>query len=204
MKISTKITLILALVGVIFIGLQALRIKSLTGERDSYRSNTNALLGEVEHYRTKDSLNAAKAEVLSLKLSEMERYRAEDMKTIESLRIKTKELEQITTMQMQTIANIKGEVRDRIVYRDKIIRDTVKALNVSDEWIDLHGVIFDDGIFDGTLEVRDSLTIVETVQRKRFLGFLWRTKRIKSREVDVVNKNPYSQIVGLETIRIEQ
>lgn len=204
MKTSAKITLILAIVGVSFIGLQALRIKSLTGERDRYRSNTNALLGEVEHYRTSDSLNAAKAEVLSLKLSEMERYRAEDIKTIESLRIKTKELEQITTMQMQTIANIKGEVRDSIVYRDKIIRDTVKALDVSDEWIDLHGVIYDDGIFDGTLEVRDSLTIVETVHRKRFLGFLWRTKRIKSREVDVVNKNPYSQIVGLETIRIEQ
>lgn len=204
MKTSAKITFILAIVGVIFIGLQALRIKSLTGERDRYRSNTNALLGEVERYRTSDSLNAAKAEVLSLKLSELERYRAEDMKTIESLRIKAKELEQITTMQMQTIANIKGEVRDSIVYRDKIIRDTVKALDVSDEWIDLHGVIYDDGIFDGTLEVRDSLTIVETVQRKRFLGFLWRTKRIKSREVDVVNKNPYSQIVGLETIRIEQ
>jgi hypothetical protein len=204
MKTSAKITLILAIVGVVFIGLQALRIKSLTGERDRYRSNTNALLGEVERYRTSDSLNAAKAEVLSLKISEMERYRAEDMKTIESLRIKTKELEQITTMQMQTIANIKGEVRDSIVYRDKIIRDTVKALDVSDEWIDLHGVIYDDGIFDGTLEVRDSLTIVETVQRKRFLGFLWHTKRIKSREVDVVNKNPYSQIVGLETIRIEQ
>lgn len=204
MKTSTKITLILAVVGVVFIGLQAMRIKSLTGERDRYRSNTNALLGEVERYRTSDSLNAVKAEVLSLKLSEMERYRAEDMKTIESLRIKTKELEQITTMQMQTIANIKGEVRDSIVYRDKIIRDTVKALDVSDEWIVLHGVIYDDGIFDGTLEVRDSLTIVETVKRKRFLGFLWRTKRIKSREVDVVNKNPYSQIVGLETIRIEQ
>lgn len=204
MKMSTKITLILAVVGVIFIGLQALRIKSLTGERDRYRSNTNALLGEVERYRTSDSLNAVKTEVLSLKLSELERYRAEDMKTIESLRIKTKELEQITTMQMQTIAKIKGEVRDSIVYRDKIIRDTVKALDVSDEWIDLHGVIYDDGIFDGTLEVRDSLTIVETVKRKRFLGFLWRTKRIKSREVDVVNKNPYSQIVGLETIRMEQ
>jgi hypothetical protein len=90
------------------------------------------------------------------------------------------------------------------VYRDKIIRDTVKALNVSDEWIDLHGVIYDDGEFDGTLEVRDSLAIVETVQRKRFLGFLWRTKRIKSREVDVVSKNPYSQIVGLESITIKQ
>lgn len=179
-------------------------ISILREDLSRYKQNTTVLMQDIEQYRTSDSLNAAKVGVLSLKLSEMEDLRAEDIKTIESLKIKKRELEQITTMQMQTIANIKGEVRDSIVYRDKIIRDTVKALNVSDEWIDLHGVIYDDGVFDGTLEVRDSLTIVETVQHKRFLGFLWRTKRIKSREVDVVNKNPYSQIVGLESITIEQ
>lgn len=203
-------TKLLAIAAIVLIALSAMLYISIKNNRqlradvERYVCNTSILMQDVERYRTSDSLNAAKVGVLSLKLSEMEDLRAEDIKTIESLKIKKKELEQITTMQMQTIANIKGEVRDSIVYRDKIIRDTVKALNVSDEWIDLHGVIYDDGIFDGTLEVRDSLTIVETVQRKRFLGFLWRTKRIKSREVDVVNKNPYSQIVGLESVIIEQ
>lgn len=202
MKISTKITLILAVVGVIFIGLQAMRIKSLTGERDRYRSNTNALLGEVERYRTRDSLNAVKAEVLSLKLSEMERYRAEDIKTIESLKIRKRDLEQVTTMQMQTIAELRGTVADTVVMVREV-HDTVQVLHVSDEWIDLHGII-NRGVFDGTLEVRDSLLIAETVERARFLGFLWRTKRIKSRQIDVTNKNPYSTIVGVESIIIEQ
>lgn len=202
MKISTKITLILALVGVIFIVMQALRIKSLTGERDRYRSNTTALLRDVEHYRTQDSLNAVKTEVLSLKLSEMERYRAEDMKTIESLKIRKKDLEQVTTMQMQTIAELRGTVADTVVMVREV-RDTVQVLHVSDEWIDLHGIVA-DGAFDGTLEVRDSLLIAETVKRARFLGFLWRTKRIKSREVDVMNKNPYTEIMGIESIIIEQ
>lgn len=203
-------TKLLAIAAVVLIVLSAMLYISIKNNRqlradvERYASNTSILMQDIERYRTSDSLNAAKVGVLSLKLSEMEDLRAEDIKTIESLKIKKKELEQITTMQMRTIANIKGEVRDSVVYRDKIIRDTVKALNVSDDWIDLHGVIYDDGIFDGTLEVMDSLTIVETVQRKRFLGFLWRTKRIKSREVDVVNKNPYSQIVGLESITIEQ
>ena len=95
MKTSTKITLILALVGVVFIGLQSMRIKSLTGERDRYRSNTTALLRDVERYRTSDSLNAVKTEVLSLKLSEMERYRAEVLKTIESLKIRKNDLEKL-------------------------------------------------------------------------------------------------------------
>ena len=202
MRISKKITLILAIVGVIFIGLQALRIKSLTGERDRYRSNTTALLRDVEHYRTSDSLNAVKTEVLSLKLSEMERYRAEDLKTIESLKLRKKDLEQITSVQMQTIADLRGTVADTVVMVQEV-RDTVQVLHVSDEWIDLHGIVA-DGAFDGTLEVRDSIYIVESVQRARFLGFLWRTKRIKSREVDVMNKNPYTEIIGIESIIIEQ
>lgn len=202
MKTSTKITLILALVGVIFIGLQSMRIKSLTGERDRYRSNTTALLRDVERYRTSDSLNAVKTEVLSLKLSEMERYRAEDLKTIESLKLSKKDLEQVTTMQMQTIVALRGTVADTVVMVREV-RDTVQVLHVSDEWIDLHGVVA-DGAFDGTLEVRDSLLIAETVKRARFLGFLWRTKRVKSREVDVMNKNPYTEIKGIESIIIEQ
>lgn len=202
MKTSTKITLILALVGVIFIGLQAMRIKSLTGERDRYRSNTTALLRDVEHYRTSDSLNAVKTEVLSLKLSEMERYRAEDLKTIESLKLRKKDLEQITSVQMQTIAELHGTVADTVVMVREV-HDTVQVLHVSDKWIDLHGIVA-DGAFDGTLEVRDSLLIAETVKRARFLGFLWRTKRIKSREVDVMNKNPYTEIMGIESIIIEQ
>lgn len=202
MKLSTKITLILAAVSMIFIGLQALRIKSLTGERDRYRNNTTALLSEVERYRTSDSLNAVKAEVLSLKLSELERYRAEDVKVLESLKIRKKDLEQVTTMQMQTIAELRGTVADTVVMI-KEVRDTVEVLHVSDEWINLHGIIR-DGNFDGTLEVRDSLLIAETVERARFLGFLWRTKRVKSRQIDVTNKNPYSTIVGVESIVIEK
>ena len=202
MTTKTKIVIIFALAAMAMIGLQALHINHLNEERDRYRSNTTALLRDVERYRTSDSLNAVKTEVLSLKLSEMEQYRAEDLKTIESLKLRKKDLEQVTTMQMQTIADLRGTVADTVVMVREV-RDTVQVLHVSDEWIDLHGYVA-DGAFDGTLEVRDSIYIVESVQRARFLGFLWRTKRIKSREVDVMNKNPYTEIMGIESIIIEQ
>lgn len=179
-------------------------ISVLTSETNRYKENTKTLMQDVGRYRTSDSLNAVKVSTLTLELREMESYRAKDMQLIESLQVKKRELERITSMQMQTIANIKGQVKDSIVYRDKIIRDTIKALSVSDEWIDLHGVVYDDGAFDGTLEVRDSLTVVETVRYRRFLGFLWKTKRVKHRTVDVVNKCPYTHITGLESIVIEQ
>lgn len=179
-------------------------ISVLKSEANRYKENTKTLMQDVGRYRTSDSLNAVKVSTLTLELREMESYRAKDMQLIESLQVKKRELERITSMQMQTIANIKGQVKDSIIYRDKIIRDTIKALSISDEWLDLHGVVYDDGVFDGTLEVRDSLTVVETVRYRRFLGFLWKTKRVKHRTVDVVNKCPYTQITGLESIVIEQ
>lgn len=179
-------------------------ISILKSEANRYKENTKTLMQDVGRYRTSDSLNAVKVSTLTLELKELESYRAKDMQLIESLRVKKRELERITSMQMQTIANIKGQVKDSIIYRDKIVKDTIKALSVSDEWIDLHGVVYDDGVFDGTLEVRDSLTVVETVRYRRFLGFLWKTKRVKYRTVDVVNKCPYTQITGLESIVIEQ
>lgn len=179
-------------------------ISILKSEANRYKENTKTLMQDVGRYRTSDSLNAVKVSTLTLELRELESYRAKDMQLIESLQVKKRELERITSMQMQTIANIKGQVKDSIIYRDIIIRDTIKALSVSDEWIDLHGEIYNDGSFSGTLEVRDSLTVVETVRYRRFLGFLWKTKRVKHRTVDVVNKCPYTQITGLESIVIEQ
>ena len=179
-------------------------ISILKSEANRYKENTKTLMQDVGRYRTSDSLNAVKVSTLTLELRELESYRAKDMQLIESLQVKKRELERITSMQMQTIANIKGQVKDSIIYRDKIVKDTIKALSVSDEWIDLHGVVYDDGVFDGTLEVRDSLTVVETVRYRRFLGFLWKTKRVKHRAVDVVNKCPYTHITGLESIVIEQ
>lgn len=179
-------------------------ISVLKSEANRYKENTKTLMQDVGRYRTSDSLNAVKVSTLTLELREMESYRAKDMQLIESLQVKKRELERITSMQMQTIANIKGQVKDSIIYRDKIIRDTIKALSISDEWIDLRGEIYNDGSFNGTLEVRDSLTVVETVRYRRFLGFLWKTKRVKHRTVDVVNKCPYTQITGLESIVIEQ
>lgn len=201
MGLKTKIIISVATVMLALIWLQALRINKLTEERDRFESNTSALLSAVTMWRTKDSLNVAKAEVLSLRLAEMERYRAEDLKTIESLKIRKRDLEQITTIQSKTIAELRGKVRDTIViYRE--VRDTMQTLHISDKWIDLHGII-NSGSFDGTLEVRDSLIIVESVERERFLGFLWHTKRIKKRFVDVTNKNPYTTIVGVESIQID-
>lgn len=182
---------------------QHAKIKRLTEERDRYRSNTEILLQNVETYQTKDSLNAAKVGVLELKLSEFEKYRTSDAELIKTLRTKNRDLEAVTTTQMETIAKLRGTVRDSIVY---LPGDTVvlRCVDISDPWFSLKGCTTPDGEFTGTFINRDSILIAETVQYRRFLGFLWKTKKIKSREIDIISRNPHTKIIGVEYIEIEK
>lgn len=182
---------------------QHAKIKRLTEERDRYQSNTEILLQNVETYQTKDSLNAAKVGVLGLKLSEFEKYRTSDAELIKTLQTKNRDLEAVTTAQMKTIIELRGTVRDSIVY---LPGDTVvlRCVDISDPWFSLKGCTTPDGEFTGTFINRDSILIAETVQYRRFLGFLWKTKKIKSREIDIISRNPHTKIIGVEYIEIEK
>lgn len=183
---------------------QQSRIKSLTAERDKYRSNTETLLQDVRTYQTKDSLNAAKVGNLELKLSEYKKYRADDAALIKSLQTKNRDLEAVTTAQMETINELRGTVRDSIVYLPgDTVTTVVRCIEYSDKWVDFDGCIINN-TFSGKIITRDSLLIAETVQYKRFWGFLWKTKKVKNREIDVVSKNPATQILGVEFVTIEK
>lgn len=195
----------LAVSAVVTIWVQRSRINTLTGERDKYRTNTETLLQEVSRYQTKDSLNAAKVGVLELKLSEFEKYRASDAELIKTLQTKNRDLERVTTTQMETINELRATVRDSVVYLPGDTVTTIfRCVDIVEPYFELHGCATPDGQFTGTHINRDSLLIVETVQYKRWLGFLWKTNKIKNRQIDVVSKNPATKILGVEFITIEK
>lgn len=194
----------LAVAAVVTIWVQRSRINTLTGERDKYRTNTETLLQEVSRYQTKDSLNAAKVGGLELKLSEFKKYRADDAALIKSLQTKNRDLQRVTTAQMETINELQANVRDSIVYLPgDTVTTVLRCIEYSDKWVDFDGCIINN-TFSGKIITRDSLLITESVQYKRWLGFLWKTKRIKNREFDIVSKNPNSKITGFEVITIEK
>lgn len=183
---------------------QQSRIKRLTDERDKYRSNTETLLQDVRTYQTKDSLNAAKVGNLELKLSEYKKYRADDAALIKSLQTKNRDLQRVTTAQMETINELRANVRDSIVYLPgDTVTTVLRCIEYSDKWVDLDGCIINN-TFSGKIITRDSLLIAETVQYKRWLGFLWKTNKIKNRQIDVVSKNPATRILGVEFVTIEK
>ena len=184
---------------------QHVKIKRLTEERDRYRSNTEILLQDVRTYQTKDSLNAAKVGNLELSLAEYKKYRADDLALIKTLQTKNRDLERVTTTQMETINELRATVRDSVVYLPgDTVTTILRCVDIVEPWFELHGCATPDGQFTGVHINRDSLLIVETVQYKRWLGFLWKTKKIKNRQIDVVSKNPATKILGVEFVTIEK
>lgn len=184
---------------------QHVKIKRLTEERDRYRSNTEILLQDVKTYQTKDSLNAIKVGNLELSLAEYKKYQADDLALIKTLQAKNRDLERVTTTQMETINELRATVRDSVVYLPgDTVTTILRCVDIVEPYFELHGCATPDGQFTGTHINRDSLLIVETVQYKRFWGFLWKTKKIKNREIDVVSKNPATKILGVEFVLIKK
>ena len=184
---------------------QHVKIKRLTEERDKYRSNTEILLQDVKTYQTKDSLNAIKVGNLELSLAEYKKYRADDLALIKTLQAKNRDLERVTTTQMETINELRATVRDSVVYLPgDTVTTVLRCVDIVEPYFELHGCATPDGQFTGTHINRDSLLIAETVQYKRFWGFLWKTQKIKNREIDVVSKNPATRILGVEFVTIEK
>jgi len=178
-------------------------LSELRKERDRYKKNTEALLTDVEFYRTKDSLSAARVESLELTVKEYERFRAEDAVLIKSLQKKNRDLASVNKTQSETIINLQSVPKDTVIItKDSLIIPAVK-IHSGDAWYDFDGLLTKEE-FVGTLQNRDSLVVAETVKYKRFLGFLWKTKQIKDRQVDVISKNPHTEILGVEHITISK
>lgn len=177
------------------------KIEQLTAERDRYAGNTTALLSDIERYRVRDSLNAARVQSLELTVKEYERFRADDAALIKQLKQRNRDLAAVNKTQSQTIIDLRAVPRDTVVLvRDSIITPAV-AVHCGDAWYNFDGILTKDE-FTGKMEHRDSLLLVESVRYKRFLW--WKTKRIKDRQLDCVSKSPHNSIIGLEYVVIEK
>ena len=179
------------------------KIERLTAERDRYAGNTAALLSDVERYRVRDSLHAARVQSLELTVQEYERFRADDAALIKELTQRNRDLAAVNKTQSQTIIDLRAVPRDTVV----LVRDSVRipavAVHCGDAWFDFDGLLTEKE-FTGTLANRDSLVIAESVKYKRFLGFLWKTHKVEDRQLDVVSKNPHTELMGVEYVVIER
>lgn len=177
-------------------------LANIKAEAARYKSNTEALMEDVERYRVLDSLSGARVESLELTVKEFERYRAEDARLIKALKAKNRDLAAVASTQTNTVIDLHTVARDTVIIRDSV-EVKAKAVYCGDPWYDFRGVLAGEE-FTGELVCRDSLLVAETVKRGRFLGFLWKTGRIKDRRLDVVSRSPHTEIRSVEHIVIEK
>lgn len=199
---NTLYIILAVLVAVGLIGWQRHTINALKNENETLTSTKHALLDSVTHYRTKDGLYTAQVAELRLSLDEMKKYRAEDMKLIESLRLSHRDIERFASIKTVTHDTIYNVLRDSIIIRESAPL-TVRAVNIDKKWYSLHGWI-DGDTLNAEITTRSAIKIVETVKYKRFLGFLWKTNKIKDRHVDVTSLNPNETITDVEFIVIDE
>ena len=208
-KIIIKIAIIA--VAILALVLAFHKIHKLKEENECLKSNQEILLTEKESamaqsqlYKVSDSLNAAKVTELRLSLSEYQKYRKEDISLIEQLKVKIFDLQQPGSSQSETIFALTSQLKDSIRNNETTgTVDTVKCFDYNSKWADVAGCISADTV-ELQIVNRESLKIVETVKYKRFLGFLWKTNKVKSRHIDIVSENPYTKIISIEAISIER
>lgn len=199
---------IIIILGVLVVVLVAyflnVRVSQLKHDRDTYKRNNAVLLNDVKYYRALDSLNAARVGVLELSIQDYERFMKEDADLINKLKRKNEEVQNFSKIQAETIIKIRAQVKDSLIY---IPGDTayqlIPCVSFRDSWTNIEACVYNDTLI-GDIQIRDSLILYETIIYKRFLGLLWKTKKIKERSFNIVSKNPYTEIKGVEVVSIRK
>ena len=179
--------------------IQRKQIAKIRAESERNRNNVEVLMSDVQKYKTSDSLNAASVESLHLTLKQFEKWRSEDLATIKTLRSKNDNLASVVKNQTDQIYLLSSAVKDTVVIRDSV-PVPAQSVRCGVEWYSFEGLL-SEGTFSGTMETRDDILVAEFIKYKRFLGFLWKTKKVKERKIEVVSRNPHSKITDIEFVK---
>ena len=208
MKTIKNIILVI-LISITLISLIQLRDFKIENQRlntnqEQLLSQSAQIIEENNNYKIADSLNGLRTNELLLTINEYERYRQRDAALIAQLTSKNSNLERIVSSQIATINELSLRLIDSITF-DTITHntDTLKCFTYKSKWTDITGCLnINKDSIDIQLQNRESIKVVETVTYKRFLNFLWKTNKVKSKQIDVISENPNTVIIKTEAISI--
>ena len=177
--------------------------EKLKSENEILQTNVRTLLTGAEQYKVNDSLNAATIANLELSISEYRRYKAEDKKLLESLKIDNKRLKGIISTQTESFYMQTTLLRDSVkmlLTPDSIeVPVKMKVASFSDTWHSLNIKIQGDSL-NYKLKTKESLLITNHIVPKRFLFFKFGCREVRT---EVVSKNPYVEDIQVESITIK-
>lgn len=174
----------------------------LKSENEILQTNVGTLLTGAEQYKVKDSLQVATIANLELSISEYRRYKAEDKKLLESLKIDNNRLKGIIKTQTESFYEQTTLLRDSVkmlLSPDSVeVPVNIKTAQFADQWHSLNVTIQGDSL-NYKLRTKESLLITNHVVPKRFLFFKFGCREVRT---EVVSKNPYVGDIQLESITI--
>lgn len=178
-------------------------VKSLREKAAKEKNNVEILMSSPQKYTVNDSLNAMKVKALELSLKEYKAYRKEDAAIIKKLKAD----KAINSNAVQTLTRTKvvTKTRDSTIIRhvrDTVYREQVAYIDYNSKWTTVKGYVDKDSAY---LDIsnKEELILSESVTRKKFLFIklpVW-LFGYRSRVVNVVSKNPNTQIINVESVK---
>ena len=176
--------------------------EKLKSKNEILQTNVGTLLTGAEQYKVKDSLQVATIANLELSISEYRRYKAEDKKLLESLKIDNNRLKGIIKTQTESFYEQTTLLRDSVkmlLSPDSVeVPVNIKTAQFADQWHSLNVTIQGDSL-NYKLRTKESLLITNHVVPKRFLFFKFGCREVRT---EVVSKNPYVGDIQVESITI--
>lgn len=190
--------LIIAVLSGITISLLRSR-QRLIEEKDSYKSNTEALMSEVRRIQADSSTMALDIKTLTMSLDEYKRFRAEDEEKIKKLGIRIKDLEAAAKHNVKVDAPIDAEIKDSVMIRDTV-PVFLKAVKMDTPYLKINGIIENDRL-TGKINLPVTLNQAFWIEYKH--KFLWWRWKVKAIHQTISSDNPYVEIKYSEYIKIK-
>lgn len=190
--------LIIAVLSGITISLLRSR-QRLIEEKDSYKSNTEALMSEVRRIQADSSTMALDIKTLTMSLDEYKRFRAEDEEKIKKLGIRIKDLEATAKHNVEVDAPIDAEIKDSVMIRDTV-PVFLKAVKMDIPYLKINGIIENDRL-TGKINLPVTLNQAFWIEYKH--KFLWWRWKVKAIHQTISSDNPYVEIKYSEYIKIK-
>ena len=168
-------------------------------EKDSYKSNTEALMSEVRRIHADSSTMALDIKTLTMSLDEYKRFRAEDEEKIKKLGIRIKDLEATAKHNVEVDAPIDAEIKDSVMIRDTV-PVFLKAVRMDTPYLKINGIIENDRL-TGKINLPVTLNQAFWIEYKH--KFLWWRWKVKAIHQTISSDNPYVKIKYSEYIKIK-
>lgn len=171
----------------------------LIEEKDSYKSNTEALMSEVRRIQADSSTMALDIKTLTMSLDEYKWFRAEDEEKIKKLGIRIKDLEATAKHNVEVDAPIDAEIKDSVMIRDTV-PVFLKAVRMDTPYLKINGIIENDRL-TGKINLPVTLNQAFWIEYKH--KFLWWRWKVKAIHQTISSDNPYVEIKYSEYIKIK-